>query len=66
MVTLTPRLKCSQCGRELQEGEFMAIIGSAPASGLSMPVGRADKIIDDLGDIYCRRCFEENYVPQAN
>ena len=61
MVTLKPKLKCSQCGRELQEGEFLAIVGSVPPSGLSMPVGRADAIIKKLGDIYCESCFAETY-----
>lgn len=62
MVTLNPKLTCSQCGRELEEGEFMAVIGTTPPSGLSMPAGRGDKIIDDLGDIYCERCFNETYA----
>lgn len=62
MVTLNPKLICSQCGRELQEGEFMAILGTTPPTGLSMPVGRADKIVDELGDVYCERCFDETYA----
>lgn len=62
MVTLNPKLTCSQCGRELEEGEFMAILGTTPPTGLSMPVGRVDKIVDELGDVYCDRCFDETYA----
>jgi len=49
---------CANCGREIEEGQFIAIIGEAPSSGLSTPIGRADKIIDDIGSIYCGECFQ--------
>ncbi len=49
---------CSECKRRLEEGEFMAVIGSTPPSGLSMPVGRADAIIRLVGKIYCEECFD--------
>jgi hypothetical protein len=61
VVTLEPKLKCSRCGRELEEGEFMAVVGSVPPSGLSMPIGRGDVIVKKIGDIYCERCFAETY-----
>lgn len=48
---------CSECGVEIKKGEFMAIVGDAPAAGLSAPIGRADKLFDKVGRIYCGDCF---------
>lgn len=56
---MTPEFTCATCGKEIQAGEFIAIIGAAPPSGLSTPVGRADKIFDDIGEIYCKECLPE-------
>ncbi len=49
-----PKLTCAECGREIETGEFIAIIGEAPPTGGSTPIGRADKLLDEIGEIYCR------------
>lgn len=49
---------CAECGTEIQEGEFMAVIGQAPASGMSTPIGRADKLFNDMGQTYCAECMQ--------
>jgi hypothetical protein len=41
----------------MEEGEFIAVIGKTPPSGLSMPLGRADAIVKKIGKIYCEQCF---------
>lgn len=51
--------QCADCGKEIEEGEFIAILGEAPPGGLSTPVGRADKIISDIGETYCRECLKK-------
>jgi hypothetical protein len=60
---------CSECGREIEEGQFIAVIGQAPASGMSTPIGRADKIFNDTGRIYCADCLQligaENLVARV-
>lgn len=60
---------CSECGREIEEGQFIAVIGEAPASGMSTPIGRADKIFKDIGRIYCSECLQsigaENLVARV-
>jgi hypothetical protein len=49
--------RCANCGRVIEEGQFIALIGQAPASGLSTPLGRADKLFAEIGHIYGRDCF---------
>ena len=53
-MSLTPKLACAECGREIETGDFIAIIGEAPSTGVSTPIGRADKLLDEIGEIYCR------------
>lgn len=48
---------CAECGTVIEEGQFMAVVGHAPAAGLSAPIGRADKLFDEVGEIYCADCF---------
>jgi hypothetical protein len=43
----------------LEEGEFIAVIGKTPSTGLSMPVGRADAIFKKVGKIQCEHCFKK-------
>lgn len=57
------KIRCSACGRELKKGEFMAVIGKAPATGWSAPLGRADVILRDIGKVYGEACFKERYRP---
>lgn len=47
---------CDNCGTVIEEGAFIAVIGKAPASGLSIPIARADKLFDEVGNTYCREC----------
>jgi hypothetical protein len=54
MVT---RYKCAHCGKTIEEGEFIALLGDAPPSGISTPIGRAEKIFDDIGEMYCKDCL---------
>jgi hypothetical protein len=49
----------------LDEGEFMAIIGNTPPTGLSAPLGRADAILGKVGKIYCEGCFAKRYERKA-
>ena len=60
-MTIKATYRCSDCGRSLQKGDFMAVIGETPPTGLSAPQGRADRILDDVGEIYCQACFEKRY-----
>jgi len=60
-MAIKANYQCSDCGRQLQQGEFMAIIGNTPPTGLSAPVGRADKIFGEVGKIFCEDCFEKRY-----
>lgn len=48
---------CANCGKPIEEGEFIAILGKAHPSGASAPIGRADKIIKDIGVTYCKECL---------
>lgn len=50
--------RCSSCNGEIKKGDFIAVLGAAPASGLSAPIARADKLFEDLGLTYCARCFQ--------
>lgn len=48
---------CTQCGQEIKNGEFMAIIGEMPPTPLSTAAGWVDKLVDnDLGNVYCADC----------
>lgn len=53
-MQIAPKYTCAECGKEIEEGEFIAILGEAPASGVSTPLGRTDKILNDIGKMYCR------------
>lgn len=53
--------KCDDCERQLEKNEFIAIIGKTPSTGLSMPVGRTDSILEKIGKIYCEQCFKKRY-----
>jgi hypothetical protein len=53
--------ECSDCKRPLEKGEFIAIIGKTPPTGLSTPMGRADSIFEEIGKIYCEKCFRNRY-----
>lgn len=52
-----PTNTCARCGREIETGEFIAVIGQAPPDGMSTPIGRAEKIFEDVGVTYCRDCL---------
>jgi hypothetical protein len=58
--------QCSVCGRQLQKGEFIAIIGETPGTGFSAPQGRADAILRRVGKIYCEDCFRKRCEPKEN
>ena len=60
-MAITTSYQCSDCRRQLQEGEFIAIIGNTPPTGLSAPLGRADVILEKVGKIYCEVCFNKKY-----
>jgi hypothetical protein len=45
----------------LEKGEFIAIIGSTPPTGLSVPLGRADAVLEKVGKVYCEGCFKKRY-----
>jgi hypothetical protein len=45
----------------LEKGEFIAIIGNTPPTGLYAPLGRADVILGKVGKIYCEECFKKRY-----
>ena len=55
-----PSFECDSCKRRLEEGEFIAIIGTTPPAGLSMPIGRADEIFRQVGRLYCEDCFSKS------
>jgi hypothetical protein len=58
---IVPHYECADCKRQLRKGEFIAIIGKTPPTGLSTPTGRADAIIEKIGKIYCEKCFRNRY-----
>jgi len=60
-VRIVPSYECSDCKRRLEKGEFIAIIGKTPQTGLSAPIGRADAIFKKVGKIYCEGCFKKRY-----
>jgi len=54
---IIPSFECSVCHRRLEEGEFLAVIGKTPPTGLSMPIGRADALLEQVGKVCCEGCF---------
>jgi hypothetical protein len=58
---IVPHYECTDCKRQLRKGEFIAIIGKAPSTGLSTPMGRADAILEKIGKMYCEKCFRKRY-----
>ena len=56
---MTADYACNRCGKQINTGEFIAILGEAPPSGLSTPIGRADKIIDHVGGTYRKDCIHQ-------
>jgi DNA-directed RNA polymerase subunit RPC12/RpoP len=60
-MSLAISYRCSDCDRQLEKGDFMAVVGKAPATGLSGPLGRADAILSKVGKIYCQQCFAKRY-----
>jgi len=60
-MTLRANYQCSDCKRQLQKEEFIAIVGNTPPGGLSAPVGRADTILRKVGKIYCEECFKKRF-----
>jgi hypothetical protein len=61
MTAINTKYECDFCNREIKENEFMAVLGKAPPQGLSAPIGRADAILDQIGEIYCGECFQERF-----
>jgi len=60
-VKIVPHYECTDCKRQLRKGEFIAIMGKTPPTGLSTPTGRADAILKKIGKIYCEKCFGKRY-----
>lgn len=60
-MSILAKYQCNNCERQLEEGEFIAIVGRIPATGWSTPLGRADAILEKVGKIYCEECFKERY-----
>jgi len=60
-MTLKATFECSDCGRQLKEGERIIVIGNTLPTGLSAPQGRADVILEKIGKIYCENCFRKRY-----
>ena len=56
-----PYIKCDDCEHQLEKSDFIAIIGKTPSMGLSMPMGRADAILEQAFKIYCEQCFKKRY-----
>ena len=49
--------QCTQCGQEIKNGEFMAIIGEIPPTHLATAAGWVDKLVDsNIGKVYCAEC----------
>lgn len=49
---------CANCGTKIEKGQFIALIGEALPSGISTPIGRADKLFNDVGQTYCSDCLQ--------
>ncbi len=60
-IKLKMYYECSDCKHRLEEGEFIAIIGTTPPTGMGTPMGRADTIFENVGKIYCEKCFKKRY-----
>lgn len=58
---MVPAYVCDDCKRQLEKGEFIAVIGKTPSMGLSMPGGRTDVIFKIVGKIYCEHCFKKRF-----
>ena len=58
---IIPYYECTDCRRRLEEGEFIAIVGATPPTGLSMPIGRTDVIFEKVGAVYCKQCFNNRF-----
>jgi hypothetical protein len=56
---INPSYECDICRCRLEEGDFIAIIGKTPPTGLSIPLGRGDTILKNVGKIYCEKCFRK-------
>lgn len=57
------KLYCDSCDREINPGEFMAVLAKTPTKYY---VGRTDSIIKKWvkktdGTIYCKKCFENKF-----
>jgi hypothetical protein len=55
--------KCTECGKTIRPGEFMAIIAQTPQKSW---YGVTETIIhrfvkDTNGKVYCRTCFDRHY-----
>lgn len=66
-----PSFECDTCKRKMEEGEFLAVIGKTPPSGLSMPLGgqmlflnRLEKYIASLVSGNCLGVLKKNNLPQ--
>ena len=60
-MSVLPKYECNDCGQYLEEGEFMAVVGNAPPTGPSAPIGRSDAVLAKVGKIYCEKCFAKRY-----
>jgi hypothetical protein len=66
MSALIPKNpSCSRCGEEIEKGERIVIAGVLYGAGWTAPLGRLDKILDELtkdeGGVWHRRCFKKMY-----
>jgi hypothetical protein len=61
-MAVSGHYECSGCRHRLKEGEFMAIIGKAPPESLSTPIGRADAVFKQVGEMYCSECFFKRFA----
>lgn len=39
----------------------MAVIGRTPKNKLSLPIGRADVILKEIGEVYCEKCSAKRW-----
>jgi hypothetical protein len=62
-MSVLPEIKCSSFGREIERGDRIIIVGILYGSGWTSPLGRFDKILEELtkeeGGLYCENCFKE-------
>lgn len=55
-------LKCSICGRAINPGEFVCIIGKSPEKsygGMTVPIIN-QWVKSSSGEIFCQPCFNKN------